>query len=160
MFTALIVSTLIAGTAAIGITLMFLYLPLLWGGRSYDVLNAMGSAVTEKVGGRSALIGLALYSLGGLFFALLYGLVAQAIVSTEAGSQVSVLTFPLIGAALGLAHGGIVALLVTVVVIEHHPLERFRERYTLVVSQILAHVVFGASVMLLHRWILGLPVSA
>lgn len=166
MLASLLLSTLIAGSVAIAVMLAILYLPLLWGGQTYDVLNALGSAITRRVDGRSLAIGFALYVIGGFFFALLYGLVAQPIVTAEATGGVDLpdllvagegsldLTYLLIGLALGMAHGGIVALFVTIVVIEHHPLERFRNRYTLVRSQLLGHVVFGATVMLLHSRLL------
>lgn len=166
MLASLLLSTLIAGSVAIAVMLAILYLPLLWGGRTYDVLNALGAAVTRRVDGRSLAIGFVLYAIGGFVFALLYGLVAQPIVMAEATGGIELpdllvagagsldLTYLLIGMALGLAHGGIVALLVTIVVIEHHPLERFRDRYALVRSQFLGHIVFGATVMLMHSRLL------
>ena len=48
------------------------------------------------------------------------------------------------------------ALLVTIIVIEHHLLERFRTRFILVISQLISHVVFGITMMFFHLQFLQL----
>ncbi len=170
MAVSLLLSSIAAGLIATTIMVLFLYLPQLWGGDHFDVLNALGSAITRRVDGRSLLVGALIYYGGGQVFSVLYGLLALALISaglndasivpelTVLGSlPVDVnLFYPLLGLMLGLAHGGIVALLVTIVVIEHHPLERFRDGIIVAVSQIISHLVFGAVVMFFHSQFLQL----
>ncbi len=170
MVVPLLLSSLAAGLIATTIMVFFLYLPQLWRGAHFDVLNALGSAITRKVDGRSLLIGALIYFGGGLIFSVLYGLLALVLIgaglndasnvpelSVLAALPVNVdLIYPLLGLMLGLAHGGIVALLVTIVVIEHHPLERFRGGIVVALSQIISHLVFGATVMFFHSQFLQL----
>ena len=162
----LILSSVAAGIIATVIMMMFLYLPMLWNGNYYDVIGALGSARTGVLDGRSRFIGTVIYFLFGIVFAILYGWLALFMlqnsdalpqVSLAAGLPVDVnLIFPLFGLAVGLGHGIIAALIMTVLVIEHHPLERFRTRYILVISQIIGHLVFGFSVMFYHSQFLQL----
>lgn len=167
MFLALLLSSVAAGLIATSIMLFFLYLPRLWDGQVYDVLGAFGSAITGREDSRSTFIGSLLYYAGGIAFALLYGWLVLTLMDAPSGAgvpQVIVLSspvvinlvYPMMGLMVGLGHGGLVALLVTIVVIEHHPLQRFRDRYTLVVSQIIGHLVFGATVMFFQHQFLQL----
>lgn len=163
---SLILSSVAAGLIATSVMVAFLYLPLLWRGAYYDVLGALGSAVTGVLDSRSRFIGALIYYAGGQLFALLYGWAALAL----RGSRLPLpqwqvlpnwpveinLVYPALGALIGLGHGIVVALLVTIIVIEHHPLETFRTRYILVVSQLISHVVFGIVVMFFHSQFLAL----
>lgn len=172
MFSALLLSTFAAGLIATAVMVFALYLPRAWGGETFDVAGAIGSAVTGEMSDRSVFIGAALYFFGGIVFALFYGWIAMFLTTSVNGvtaPQIPLdlgtptdlnLFFPLLGAILGLAHGGIVALFATIVVIEHHPLERFRTRYTLIVSQVFSHVVYGAVVMFFHHQFLQLLIEA
>jgi hypothetical protein len=171
LFTALLLSTFAAGSIATAVMLFALYLPRAWGGETFDVAGAIGSAVTGEVNDRAVFIGAALYFLGGIVFALFYGWIAMLLITStgiaapqlplDLGTPTDVnLFFPLLGAILGLAHGGIVALFGTIIVIEHHPIERFRTRYTLILSQIFSHVVYGAVVMFFHHQFLQLLIHA
>jgi hypothetical protein len=46
----------------------------------------------------------------------------------------------------GFIHGMIVMLLVSIVIMEHHPIARYHERGPMTgVAQLLAHVVYGAT---------------
>ncbi len=168
MIVPVLLSSVAAGLIATGVMVFFLYLPRLWDGEYYDVLNALGSAITGRVGERSVFLGSLLYFGAGIVFAFLYGLLAATLL--QAGQMFDLpeimilpdlpleidLLFPVVGALLGLAHGLIVALLVTIIVIEHHPIERFRSRYALVASQIISHLAFGATVMFFHSQFLQL----
>ncbi|MCA9838706.1 MAG: hypothetical protein KC422_17450, partial [Trueperaceae bacterium] len=77
------------------------------------------------------------------------------------GLQVNLL-YPVLGLVIGLGQGIIAALITTVLIIEHHPLEHFHHRLTLVFSQVAGHLVFGMVVMLSQSLIFqfwNLPVS-
>jgi hypothetical protein len=55
------------------------------------------------------------------------------------------LAYPLAGIAMGFAHGIVVTLLMTIVVTEHHPLERHRGGMSFVVPLMAGHLAFGAT---------------
>lgn len=166
MALALLLSSIDAGLIATLIMVTFLYLPLLWEGRTYDVLGAIGSALTKEAGARSLYVGGLLYLLGGLLVALAYGWLTlrvtqspifnlRRLVVFSAGPVEVNLVYPLIGFLVGLAHGVLVGLFTTILV-EHHPLRQYRTRYLLVVSQVISHIVFGVTVMFFHAQFLQL----
>lgn len=170
MILYVLLSSIASGLIATGVMVFFLYLPRLWNGNYYDVLGALGSAVTQTHDGRAYFVGSVLYFAGGIVFALLYGAVAASLLTSGALDvpQLTVLPdfpidinlfFPLIGVLLGLAHGIVVALLVTIVV-EHHPLERYRIRLALALSQVIGHLAFGLTVMFFHSQFLQLLLRA
>ena len=163
---ALVPASLAAGLIATLVMVVFLYLPLLWGGDYYDVLGAIGSMVTKEVDARARFVGAALYFLGGILFALLYGWLTLALLGLNPvdlpqltifpASPVKInLLYPLLGLAVGLGHGVIVGLLMTVLV-EHHPIRRFRTRYILIISQVISHLAYGATVMFFQSQFLQL----
>lgn len=172
MFPILLLSALAAGPIATAVMLGVLYLPRLWGGQGFDVLGALGSAVTKELDARARTIGAALYFAGGIVFALFYGWIAWMFLNAPAETRVPLvplevgspdgvnLFYPLFGMHIGFAHGLIVFLLGAVAILEHHPIEKFRTRYSLIASQIFSHIVFGAVVMFfLHIFLqLGLDV--
>lgn len=169
MVLPVLLSSIAAGLIATAVMLLFLYLPRLWYGGTYDAIGALGSALTGNDDDRSRFLGSVIFFAGGIAFAFLYGLVAYTLLQPEVTvPQLDVLPalpvqinvfYPLIGLALGLAHGGVVALLMTIVVIEHHPIARYRTRYLLIVSLILSHTVFGATVMFFHTQFLQLLIG-
>lgn len=168
MFVELILSSIAAGLIATSVMVFFLYLPITWNGDFYDVLGALGATITRTVDAQTRFIGGIIYFGGGLIFSLLYGWAVLALLRAEASFGIPQLIifpsapveinlfYPLIGAVFGLGHGVLVALLVTIVVIEHHPLERYRARFILVISQLISHVVFGITVMFFHSQFLQL----
>jgi len=169
MVLPLILSSIAAGLIATLVMVVFLYLPILWNGRYYDVLGAIGSAMTKQINGRSRFLGGIIYALGGILMSLLYGslelaLLEQTLISIPkltpfTGLPVEVNFFyPLIGVAIGMAHGVFVGMLTTVLV-EHHPLPEFRARYILLLSQLISHVAFGATVMFFHSQFLQLLIG-
>ncbi|MCA9837412.1 MAG: hypothetical protein KC422_10860 [Trueperaceae bacterium] len=167
MFMALLLSSIAAGLIATSVMLFFLYLPLLWRGAYYDVLGAIGSYFTKEIDARSRFLGLIFYALIGVVFSLLYGLLALITLNNLDQLTLPSLTLPgigiemnsaflLFGFALGLGHGIIVGLIATIVFIEHHPLEHYRKRLILVISQLISHIVFGITVMFFQSQFLQL----
>jgi hypothetical protein len=169
----LVLSSVAAGLIATFVMIFFLYLPLLWQGNYFDVLGALGSFITKEVDARSRLIGAIFYVIFGIIFAYLYGWIALFLLQTDpslnfprwtifpnAPTEINLL-FPVFGLAIGLGHGVIASLVLTVIVIEYHPLERFHDRYILVLSQLISHLVFGVTVMFFQsqflQLLLGLP---
>lgn len=172
LFVTVLLSSFAAGLIATAVMVFALYLPRAWGGETFDVFGAIGSMVTGRLDTRAMFYGTALYFSGGIFFAIFYGWIVSLLMMTPDGIRAPLIPFelglptkvdvffPLLGLVLGLAHGGIVALLATILIIEHHPLEQFRTRYTLIVSQIFSHVVYGAVVMFFHHQFMQLLVRA
>lgn len=171
MILPLLLSAFAAGLIATALMVFVLYLPRLWGGTTYDVIGALGSAMVGEETQQARFMGTTAYFLVGLVFAVFYGWIVLELLESPGalvdsgipvfpGAPVEIdLLFPLLGALLGLVHGMVVAILVTVIVIEHHPLERFRRRVGLVPSQVLSHVVYGATVMFFHHQLLQLLLS-
>jgi hypothetical protein len=169
----LLLSSVAAGLIATFVMIFFLYLPLLWRGNYFDVLGALGSFITKEVDGRSRLIGGIFYVLVGILFALFYGWIALLLLRADpslnfprwtifpnAPTEINLL-FPAFGFFIGLGHGVAASLLLTVVILEYHPLEQFHTRYILVISQLISHVVFGITVMFFQsqflQLLLGIP---
>lgn len=168
MILPLLLSSFAAGLIATAVMVFFLYLPRLWQGVTYDVMGALGSAITGRENQQSRFMGTTTYFLFGLLFAVLYGWIVLTLLESPrtieiprwpalGGTPVEIdLLYPLLGALIGFVHGMVVAILVTVVVIEHHPIEKYRSRVGLIPSQVLAHVVYGALVMFFHHQLLQL----
>lgn len=166
MFISLLLSSVAAGLIATSVMVFFLYLPLVWRGNFYDVLGAIGSLVTKEVSARTRFIGALIYYAGGLVFALLYGWVTlflmqvaapppQALILARFPVEIN-LFYPLLGLALGLGHGILAAFFAVIFFIEHHPLEQYRSRFILVISQLISHVAFGVTVMFFQHQFLQL----
>ena len=166
MFLYLLLSSIAAGLIATLVMVIFLYLPILWDGDYYDVLGAIGSVLTKEVDTRSRLVGGILYFLFGILFALIYGWLALGMLQESLfdlpqiivfpGFPVEInLIYPLVGLLVGFSHGIFVALLTTVLV-EHHPIPQFRTRYILILSQVISHLAYGATVMFFHSQFLQL----
>ena len=169
MFLLIVLSSIAAGLIATALMLAVLYLPRAWEGETFDVVGAIGSAITGSVDRRALYLGAVLYFGGGMVFAVFYGWIASLLLGPDgitapaitlgAGLPTEInLFFPLLGLVLGLAHGGVIALFATILIIEHHPIEAFRTRYTLIVSTIFSHLVYGAVVMFFHHQFLQLLV--
>lgn len=162
MLGILLISSLATSVIGSAVMLVMLYLPRAWSAEVYSVLGALGSAVTGTLDNRSRQLGFLLFYLGGLVFAIIYGLIALFLLTV--GGEEGIMqadrrwglpipidvVFPMLGVAIGLAHGGIVALLFTIVAVEHHPLEHYQNNFSLVLPILLGHPVFGAVVMISH----------
>ncbi len=160
MFEPLVLSSIAAGLIATTVMVLFLYLPRLWGGTAYDIFSVLGSTITGRANERSVVVGSFLFAAGGIAFAFLYGWIASLMIANGSilphlylanvttGLPLPIdLSFAILGVAMGLLHGILFALVLTIVVIEHHPIERFRTRYSLVMYQVLGHMIYGATVM-------------
>ncbi len=167
MFVGLTLSSVATGVIATTVMLIFLYLPLIWTGNHFDILAAIGSVVTKKVNARSRFLGGIIYFLFGILFSFLYGLLALSVLQNYEkvtfpgfvipGTPIEInLIFIIFGVAVGLGHGIVVALLATIVLIEHHPLEQFHTKFILVLSQLISHVAFGLSAMFFQSQFLQL----
>jgi hypothetical protein len=166
MFIPLLLSSVAAGLIATSVMVFFLYLPLVWRGNYYDVLGAIGSIITKGVNARTRFIGALIYYAGGLFFSIFYGWVVLSLMQLRIpipeldilpGLPVEInLFYPLLGIALGLGHGILAAFFAIIFFIEHHPLEQYRSRFILVISQLISHMVFGVVVTFFQHQLLQL----
>lgn len=170
MFVPLLLSSVAAGFIATSVMIFFLYLPLVWQGAYYDVLGAIGSMITREVSARTRFIGGIIYYLGGFFFASFYGWVVLSLMQLRGpvpqlvilpGLPVEInLFYPLLGIALGLGHGILAAFFAVIFFIEHHPLEQYRSRFILVISQLISHIAFGVVVTFFQHQLLQLLLRA
>lgn len=128
---------LLGGLAGTVVMTVFLFIPRWLGIGKVDVVRAAGALITGKV--ETAMgPGMAIHITSGIIFAYVYWLVL--------GLSNLPLNF-LYGAMAGLIHGVIVMLLVSIVIMEHHPIARYHERGPMTgLAQLLAHVLYGATV--------------
>ncbi|MFM8765466.1 MAG: hypothetical protein ACKOEZ_11615 [Spartobacteria bacterium] len=125
----------LAGTAAMT---LFLMLPRWLGCVQVDVIQAGGSLVVGS-GKRSAYpVGLAIHIAMGIGFAFIY----------SAFLNLSSLPFnALTGLLLGSIHGVIAMLLVSILIMEHHPEPRYHDRGPSTgLAQLGAHMLYGTVV--------------
>ncbi len=151
----LILASVASGVIATAAMLAVTYLPLAWRGAPCDVLGMLGSSLTGREDARSRYLGTVLFTLGGVAFAFLYGLLIDTLMGAGAAMPSLLLAtalptsidlaYPLVGVAMGVAHGGVIALLMTILVTEHHPIARFREGFSFVVPLVAGHLAFGAT---------------
>jgi hypothetical protein len=168
MFLTLLFTSFASGIIATFVMLVFQYLPTVWGGDYFDALGAVGSLITKRVDPPTRFLGGAIYFAIGIIFALLYGEIAYIVLRSGAltgGAQIGNLplvmhwAFPMLGFAIGLGHGIFVALLATVLIIEHHPLRQFHSRFILVISTLIGHAAFGITVMFFQSKLLQLTLG-
>lgn len=115
----------------------FLLFPRFLGIGKIDVIPAVGALVTGRA--ENALApGYALHLLSGIFFAYFYWGVLLA------------MHLPMVWwtfAIFGSVHGVMVMLLVSIVIMEHHPIARYHERGPMTgLAQLIAHIFYGISV--------------
>ena len=131
----LLLSAGLAGTVAM---MFFLLLPR-WLGRTHvDVIRAGGALVVGS-GNRSAFpVGLGIHIAMGIGFAFVY----------SAFLSLSSLPFnALTGLLLGSIHGVIAMLLVSILIMEHHPDPRYHDRGVFTgLAQLGAHMLYGTVV--------------
>ncbi len=118
----------------------FLLLPRFLGLGKIDVFLAVGSLITHKPD-KAFHYGYLLHFISGIVFAYIYW------------GLINLLNIPFVWwtfAMLGFIHGMIVMLLVSIVVMEHHPIARFHERGPMTgLAQLLAHILYGVIVGLI-----------
>lgn len=116
---------------------VFLLFPRWMGIGKIDVIPAVGALVTGRV--ENALApGYVIHFLSGIVFAYIYWGIMLA------------MHLPMVwwGFALfGSVHGVIVMLLVSIIVMEHHPIARYHERGPMTgLAQLIAHILYGVTV--------------
>lgn len=166
MFAALILSSIVSGLIGTAVMIAFLYLPIFWRGAYYDTLGAFGAMFTRRVDERSRLLGGVILLVGGVLFATFYG--AMVLMFTSGpfpapdytlglGLPVEInLFYPLLGLVGGFGQGMFVSLITTFFVTDFHPLPNFRTPFTLIVSFLVGHVVYGIVVMFFQHQLLQL----
>ena len=125
----------LAGTAAMT---LFLLLPR-WLGRAHvDVIRAGGSLVVGSSNPSAFPVGLSIHIAMGIGFAFVY----------SAFLSLSSLPFnALTGLLLGSIHGVIAMLLVSILIMEHHPEPRYHDRGPSTgLAQLGAHMLYGTVV--------------
>lgn len=163
MNAALVFSSVTSGILATAVMLIVLYLPLLWGGRYYDTLGALGSTLTRQVDERSRLLGMLLLFAGGILFAFFYGAFVLMLdfgpfpppdyVVVERPLEIN-LFYPLVGLVAGLGQGIFVSLILTFFVTDFHPVPSYRNTVELVRSFIVGHLAYGLTVMFFQHQLL------
>ncbi len=166
MILQLTLTSVLTGLLGTAVMVAILQLPILWGGKPYDTLGALGAIFTRRVDARSRTLGALLLAVGGIAFAVGYGWVALMFMTGafEAPDYrvlrdfptVIDLFYPLLGLIGGFGHGMFAALLTTFVVADFHPIEEMRDPFGLVRSFIVGHSVFGIVVMFFQHQLLQL----
>ena len=160
---SLLLSSALSGLIGTGVMTLFLYLPRVWQGLYYDTLGALGSILLDEVGARSRIVGAVLLLVGGVVFAFFYGWYAQMFIGgpflapnyTVPGSSAVNVFYPLFGLVAGFCQGIFITLITTFVIVDHHPVERYRQFYPLILSFIIGHSVYGMTVMTLQSLFLS-----
>ena len=162
---ALFLSSILAGAIATAVMIVFLYLPILWGGLYYDTLGAIGSIFFGKLDNRSRLVGAIVLFFGGIMVAFMYGWVTYMFLNGTFGapqyliseSPVKIdLFFPLVGLVGGFGQGMFMALIAGTIVSDFHPIEEYRQITPLLLSFFVGHAVYGVVVMFFQSQLLQL----
>lgn len=99
-----------------------------------DIIRAVGALVTRKQE-KTFLPGLIIHFGAGIIFAYVYVLLLSL-------SHIPI--NPLTGLFLGAVHGAIIMLLVSIMILEHHPIAYYHERGPMTgFAQLLAHMIYG-----------------
>lgn len=166
MILALTLTSVLTGLLGTAVMIAILQLPLLWGGKPYDTLGALGAIFTRRLDDRSRVLGAVFLAVGGIGFAAVYGWVAlMFLTGTFQGPVYQVLPdfpttidlfYPLLGLIGGFGHGMFAALITTFVVTDFHPIEEMRDPFGLLRSFMVGHTVFGLVVMFFQQQLLQL----
>ena len=164
MILALMLTSVLTGLLGTALMVAILQLPLIWGGKPYDTLGALGAIFTKSVDARSRALGAVFLTAGGIAFAVVYGWVALMFVTgTFEGADYVILPdfptridlfYPILGLVGGFGHGMFAALITTFVVTDFHPIEEMRDPFGLVRSFLIGHTVFGVVVMFFQQQLL------
>ena len=132
---------LISGIAGTSVMTAFLLAPRWMGWANVDVIRAGGALVVGGLSRSAFPVGFAIHSTLGIVFAFLYA----------AFLHFSSLPFnALTGLLLGTLHGVVVMLLVSILIMEHHPVARYHERGPATgLAQLAAHMLYGFTVGLI-----------
>lgn len=166
MVLALILSSILSGLIATAVMILFLYLPLSWGGIYYDTLGATGAVFLKRVDGQARLLGGAILMIGGVLFAFFYGaFVLMFTYGSFAAPNYAILPnwpvqfnlfYPLLGLVGGLGQGVYVTMISTFIITDFHPVSSYRQAYPLILSFLIGHMVYGVVVMFFQHQLLQL----
>ena len=162
----LFLSSVASGLIGTTVMLIFLYLPTFWNGLYYDTLGGLGGIFTQKIDRRAQLIGAILLFTGGILFAFFYGffvlMLTQGAFSApdytifrRSAAPIN-LFFPLAGLVGGMGHGIFVSLITSFIVTDFHPIPEYRDAFTLILSFVIGHTVYGVTVMFFQAQFLQL----
>lgn len=164
MILELLLTSVLTGLLGTAVMVAVLNLPLVWGGKVYDTLGALGAVFTRRIDARSRVLGGIFLTLGGIGFAVAYGWVALMFVTgTFQGPDYVILRdfpttvdlfYPILGLVGGFGHGMFAALIATFVVTDFHPIEEMRDPFGLVRSFLIGHTAFGVVVMFFQHQLL------
>lgn len=131
------IAPLLAGLAGTLAMTLLLQIPKWINLGNIDIVRAVGALATRKQEG-AFLPGLILHFSAGIIFA--YGYVFLL-------SYSHLPINPLTGLFVGAIHGAIIMLLVSIMILEHHPIAYYHERGPMTgFAQLLAHMVYGVVV--------------
>lgn len=130
-------SPLLGGLLGTAVMTVSLLLPKWLGFGRVDVIRAVGALFTRKA--HSAFVpGLLLHFSSGIFFAYFYYFFLAL-------SHIPLNAFT--GFIMGTAHGVIMMLLVSIAIMEHHPIAYYHTRGPMTgFAQLLAHMLYGTIV--------------
>ncbi|MCX6957213.1 MAG: hypothetical protein NT164_01550 [Verrucomicrobiae bacterium] len=128
------IAPLIAGLAGTAAMTLLLQIPQWVGLGNIDIIRAAGALITRKQ--ESAFLpGLIIHFGAGIIFAYAYVLLLSL-------SHIPI--NPLTGLFLGSLHGALIMLLVSIMILEHHPIATYHDRGPMTgFAQLLAHMVYG-----------------
>lgn len=127
-----------SGITGTSVMTAFLLAPRWMGWANVDVIRAGGALVVGGLNRAALPVGFAIHAALGIGFAFLYA----------AFLHFSSLPFnALTGLLLGSIHGVIVMLLVSILIMEHHPVALYHERGPATgLAQLAAHMLYGLTV--------------
>ena len=113
---------------------VFLLFPRWLGIGKIDVISAVGALITGRIENATG-PGYVVHFASGIAFAYIYWVVLLAM---------KLPMFWWLFAFLGCVHGVVVMLLVSIVIMEHHPIARYHDRGPMTgLAQLIAHVLYG-----------------
>ena len=128
------ISPLIGGLAGTAVMTLFLFIPNWVGWGRVDIIRAVGALVMHR-SNKTFLPGFVIHIFSGIIFAYIY----QAILFFS-HIPLNVWT----GLMMGALHGSFVMLLVSIMIMEHHPIAYYHTRGPMTgFAQLLAHIIYG-----------------
>jgi len=133
---------LLGGVAGTVVMTIFLFIPRWLGLGNVDVVRAVGALITRKVDNAMA-PGIAVHFVSGIIFAYIYTFLLRL-----SDLPLNIWSYSMAGAI----HGVIVMLLVSMAIMEHHPIARYHDRGPMTgVAQLFAHLLYGATVGVVYQ---------
>jgi len=128
------IAPLLGGLAGTLAMTLLLQIPKWIGIGNIDIIRAVGALATRKQD-KAFFPGLIIHFGSGIIFAYVYVLLLSL-------SHIPI--NPLTGLFLGAVHGAIIMLLVSIMILEHHPIAYYHERGPMTgFAQLLAHMIYG-----------------